>query len=349
MSDEPSSRSRHPRDAELMQRRAELLTDAAFTRSVLANSTEAICVLDLDARIELMSVGALRAMAITDEDDAIATFWLALWHDDARPQAAAAIAEAKAGRAGVFEGTHTADGQTGWWEVTVSPILGADGRTARLLAIARDITARRIAHQTQQMLMQEMHHRVKNMLAMVIGITAQSLARAPSIAEGRAAVERRLMALAEAHNVLRDGEADGTSLHRIVESAVAPCDAHPSRIDVSGPDIRLSPPAALAVAMALHELCTNAVKHGALSAAAGRVEIAWRIDATAQRFHLTWRESGGPTVRAPDRRGFGSRVIETSFRHQAGGRAEAAFEPSGVVWSLDVPLAALQDVEPREG
>jgi two-component sensor histidine kinase len=181
---------------------------------------------------------------------------------------------------------------------------------------------------------------MKNMLAMVMGVTAQTLARAPSIADGRAAIERRLMALAEAHNVVHE-DAGGTRLHRIVECAVAPC--HPAHIEVSGPDIRLSSRAALAIAMAFHELCTNAIKYGALSVETGRVAIAWRIDTAEPRLHLTWRERGGPTVRKPERRGFGSRVIEMSFRHQLDGSAEAAFDPSGVVWSFDMPLAALQD------
>ncbi len=348
MSDEPASRrQRRPdehthRQAELRQ--AELIGDAAFTRSVLATSGEAIKVLDLEARIEFMSVGALRTMAIGDEDDVIATSWLALWPEDAE-RATAAIAAAKAGLTGSFEGTRSVDGRTGWWEITVSPILGTDGRPARLLAIARDVTARKVADQAQRMLQQEMHHRVKNMLATVMGITTQSLANASSIVEGRNAVERRLMALAEAYNAHDDAE--GTRLLRIVESAVALCDARAARIDINGPDIRLSSRTAIAIAMALHELCTNAVKYGALSVESGRVELAWRIDATERRLHLTWQERGGPPVQAPERRGFGSRVIDTSFRHQLSGRAEAAFEPSGVVWSFDVPLAALQEAGPQ--
>jgi two-component sensor histidine kinase len=342
MSDEGDDHSPAPPDPDRARRYSELLTDAAFTRSVLANSTEAINVLDLDARIEFMSVGALRALEIDDDGPLISTSWLALWRDDAAAQAATAVDDAKAGVTTAFEGMRiTAMGDPSWWDVTVSPILGRNGRPARLLAISRNVTERKIVHQSQQMLMQEMHHRMKNMLAMVMAITSQSLARAKTIADGRLAVERRLMALAEAHNVLRDGGPDGTSLREVVNAAVAPYDAHPSRFAVTGDDFRLSSQAALAVAMALHELCTNAVKYGALSSADGRVELTWRIDAA--RFHFAWRERGGPRVEAPSRRGFGTRVIEASFRDQLGGDVTVSFEPSGVVWELETPVPALRD------
>src|SRR5258707_6856665 len=123
------------------------------------------------------------------------------------------------------------------------------------------------------MLMQELHHRVRNMLTMVMAITSQSLARATSITEGRHAVERRLMALADAHNLLRDGGADEASLRMVVGGAIRPYDSDPSRFALGGDDVRLSSSAALAIAMAIHELCTNAVKYGALSVETGSVGI----------------------------------------------------------------------------
>src|SRR5579871_4124828 len=140
MTDERIFRSSAQLKAELAQRHAALLTDAEFTRGVLANSSEAIIVLDLDARIEFASAGASRA-AGTDDDALLGTSWLALWRADAQAQAAAAIADAKDGRTAVFEGARgDHNGKSGWWEVTVSPIAGSDERPARLLAIERDIT-----------------------------------------------------------------------------------------------------------------------------------------------------------------------------------------------------------------
>jgi PAS domain S-box-containing protein len=346
MSDERIFRGPGNSSAELARRHAELLTDAAFTRSVLANSTAAIQVLDLDARIEFMSPGALQAMEVEDAEAIIGTSWLAFWHEDAEAhvQAAAAIDAAKDGKFGVFEGSRrTRQGQPGWWEVTVSPILGPSGRPARLLVIGRDSTARKRAEQSQQILLQELHHRVRNMLAMVMAITSQTLSRARSISEGRLAVEQRLMALAEAHNLVRDGGAEGANLRQIINGAIQPYNAEPPRFAISGADTSLSSHAALAIAMALHELCTNAVKYGALSTESGKVDIAWRIDDA--RFHLRWRERGGPAVEPPARRSFGMRVIEASFRDQLGGEVDISFEPAGVVCVVEAPLAALQDKE----
>jgi two-component sensor histidine kinase len=101
--------------------------------------------------------------------------------------------------------------------------------------------------------------------------------------------------------------------------------------------------------MALHELASNAVKHGALSAKAGRIDIAWRVEPASGRFQLDWRERGGPPVRAPTRAGFGVRVIEASFRDQLDGRVDIAFDPSGLRCAIDAPLAALQEAAANNG
>jgi PAS domain S-box-containing protein len=339
MSDERIFRSPEQLKTELAQRYEALLTDAEFTRGVLANSGEAIMVLDLDGRIAFASAGALRAVGVDDVACLIGTSWLALWRADAQAQAAAAAADARAGRRAVFEGARGAgNGKAGWWEVTVSPIAGTDEKPARLLAIAHDVTERRLAEQTQQVMMQELHHRVKNTLATVMAITSQSLARAPGIAEGRLAVEQRLMALAEAHDLLRAG-GDDASLREIVDRAISPYQTVPARIAVSGDDVVLSSQGAIAVAMGLHELATNAAKHGALSVKSGRVEIAWHV--AAGHLHFAWREHSGPPVQAPTRRGFGLRVIEASFRHQLHGTAALSFAPAGFACEVDVPLARL--------
>lgn len=323
-------------------RHAELLTDPEFVWSVLANSAEAIEVLDLEARIQFMSGGALRARHLDDGDALIGTPWLAGWRGDAHAQAAAAIAAAKIGRTSTFESQRdAAQSEPAWWEITVAPIRGSGGYPARLLVLARDVTARRLARQSQQAMRHELHHRVKNTLAMAMAIASQSLARARTIAEGRLAIEQRLMAFAEVHNVLREGDDNGASLHRIVDRASAPYDSTPSRFTLAGDDLTVTSSAALAIAMALHELCTNAVKHGALSARAGRVDIGWRVEPATRRFRLDWREHGGPAVRGPIRPGFGMRVIEASFRDQLGGRVDISPDPSGLRCSIEVPLSAL--------
>jgi two-component sensor histidine kinase len=194
----------------------------------------------------------------------------------------------------------------------------------------------------QRVSVQELHHRIKNVLAMAMAITSQSLARAKSLVEARSAIEQRLMALAETHNVLCDSGADGTTLRRIVNGAIMPYDTAPSRFTITGCEVPLSSRAALAAAMALHELATNAVRHGALSAEDGRVDITWRVDAPESRLHLTWRERGGPGVQEPTARGFGTRVIEASFRDQLGAEFALKFEPSGLLCTVAAPLSALR-------
>jgi PAS domain S-box-containing protein len=339
MSDERIFRSPDQLKAELALRHAELITDAEFTRGVLANSSEAIMVLDLDTRIAFASAGALRAIALDDPAVLVGTAWLALWRNDAQAQAAAAVADAKAGRTAVFEGARRGhNGKSGWWEVSVSPISGADGAPARLLTIARDVTERKLAQQLQQVMMQELHHRVKNTLATVLAITSQSLARASSIADGRRAVEQRLIALAAAHDLLLAGGGDDASLRQIVERAISPHETTPPRISVTGDDVTLSSRPAIAFAMGLHELATNAARHGALSVKSGRVDIVWRI--AEERLRLIWREYGGPRVEPPARRGFGLRVIEASFRDQLRGRVELSFAPSGFGCEIELPLAS---------
>jgi two-component sensor histidine kinase len=271
-----------------------------------------------------------------------------LWRED--PQAAAAAAAARDGRTSTYETRlSAAKGPPTWWEITVAPIRGSGGRPARLLAIARDITARHLARESQQAMRHELHHRVKNTLAMAMAIASQSLARAPTIAEGRRAIEQRLMALAEVHNLLREGDGNGASLRQIVERAIAPYDSEPSRFAVAGDDIEFASSVAIAAAMALHELATNAVKHGALAVRAGRVDIAWRVEPATRRFRLDWREHGGPPFNALPRPGFGLRVIEASFRDQLGGRVDISLDPPGLRCAIEVPLTALREATRTDG
>jgi two-component sensor histidine kinase len=240
----------------------------------------------------------------------------------------------------VFEGARGShNGTSGWWEVTVSPIAGGDGMPARLLAIARDVTERKLAQQTQHMMMQELHHRVKNTIATVMAITSQSLARAGNVADARRAVEHRLMALADAHDLLRAGGGDDASLRQLVDRATSPYETVPSRIAVAGDDIMLSSRGAIAFAMGMHELATNAAKYGALSVKSGHVDISWTV--AAGRLRLTWRERGGPPVQPPTRRGFGLRVIEASFRDQMRGTVELTFAPAGFACAVEVPVEQL--------
>jgi len=218
----------------------------------------------------------------------------------------------------------------------------------RLLAQAGiDAAEQKIVERLQRLLLEELHHRVKNTLSTVLSITSQSLRTAKSVKDGQQAIEHRLLALGRVHDLLLETNWTSAQLAAIVKAAIDPFDRDTGgRFFVQSSNIDVSPPAVLPLAMVLNELCTNAVKYGALSNATGRVEINSTVDEAQKLFRLTWTESGGPVVALPTHRSFGTRLIEHSFVRQLNGQAQLAFEPAGVVCVLDIPLAALKSPPP---
>jgi two-component sensor histidine kinase len=203
-------------------------------------------------------------------------------------------------------------------------------------------TERAAAERLQRLLLEELHHRVKNTLATVMAIASQSLRNATDLEQGRKSISHRLIALGRAHDLLLQTNWTRASLPAIVRAAIEPFDSPPhDKFVVRGAEIDVAPAAVLALAMALNELCTNAVKYGALSIPEGSVEITSVLDEDAQRFKLIWEEKNGPAVKPPTRRSFGTRLIESSLARLLHGDARLRFEPSGVVCEFDFPLAAL--------
>jgi two-component sensor histidine kinase len=184
-----------------------------------------------------------------------------------------------------------------------------------------------------------LHHRIKNTLAIVSVITSQSLRTAATMDHGRKAIEARFGALGRAHDLLMQISWAHSSLANVIRRAVEPYDGQGvGRFTIEGPEIGITSGVVIAFAMALNELCTNAIKYGALSVPSGHVEIVWTI--SMQRLQLTWTEKGGPTVETPTRRSFGTRLIG-SLGQQLSGKVHLAYEPTGLVYFLDVPLSAL--------
>jgi two-component sensor histidine kinase len=199
----------------------------------------------------------------------------------------------------------------------------------------------------QRLLLEELHHRMKNLLATVMAISSQSLRNADSIEHGREAIEHRLHALGRVQDFLLKVKWESASLSSIVQTAVEPFDKG-SRFSIKVPDIEISPSAILPLAMILNELCTNAVKYGALSNASGCVEISAIVDASKERFVFRWAEIGGPPVRIPARQNFGTLLIEQDFVGELRGEAHLSFEPTGVVCKLDIPLVTLIPQSPTD-
>ena len=222
----------------------------------------------------------------------------------------------------------------------------ADIDARALLAQAGiDAEQRETADRLQKLILEELHHRIKNTLATVSAIAAQSLRTATSIEHGQHAIESRLQALGRAHDLLLQVRWSSASLAHIVQGATEPYDSEgEGKFSIQGPDFKITSGAVIALAMTLNELCTNTTKFGALSVPAGRIEIAWTIDEKNERLHLTWTEKDGPPVQTPTRRSFGTRMIETLGR-QLNGKVEMAYAPNGFVYVLDVPLSSLKPPE----
>jgi two-component sensor histidine kinase len=204
-----------------------------------------------------------------------------------------------------------------------------------------DITARKAAEERQRLLLNELNHRVKNTLAIVQGLAQQSFRRQGDPQRARAAFEARLTALAAAHNLLTRNSWEPAFIAEVVEASLtAALGSDVERVDFAGPELKVPPQTAVSIALALHELSTNAIKYGALSEPGGTVRIRWetRFEGEQARFSLVWTERGGPPVRPPEARGFGSRMIEHGLAADLGGQAQLNFEPEGVVYTIDAPL-----------
>jgi PAS domain S-box-containing protein len=220
-------------------------------------------------------------------------------------------------------------------EIGLSPIDTAEG-TMTLAAVV-DISCRKRAESQRELLLAELNHRVKNTLAVVQGIAHQTFKDTDPGA--RKAFEGRLVALAVAHDLLTEANWENASLQQLAVDTLHLSAANGERVSLSGPRVLLPPREALALAMALHELYTNAVKYGALSNDTGRIALEWNRTVNPQtRLELVWREHGGPPVSPPKRRGFGSLLLDRTLAHDLDGTVAMEFKPQGLVCSIVAPL-----------
>lgn len=230
------------------------------------------------------------------------------------------------------------------WVHSRARVVRVPGKRLRLVGTVRDVTAEKAAEAQRKLLSEELEHRVKNTLAVVQSIVAQSLRTVATPAEARDAISSRLQTLAKAHDVLTRTSWAAAPIMEIIDGAVLAHGTPDGRIRTSGPLLHLKPRSALALSMVFHELCTNAIKYGALSRSDGFVDIDWSVDGDRddQVLNLSWSEHGGPTVVPPSRRGFGSRLIQTSVTGDLG-NTDLEFAATGVRWSLTGRLAAIQE------
>ncbi len=230
-------------------------------------------------------------------------------------------------------------------DFTYRPIRDAEGAISGVFVQGVDRTSSVRAAKRQRLLLDELNHRVKNTLATVQSIAAQTLRSAPDLHSARRDFENRIIALSRAHNLLSARAWVSIDLSAVAEQQFAAYEA--GRISVEGPKVVLNSKATIAVAMLFHELADNAIKHGALSTPEGGVSVGWRLeqDGEGERLTIEWNESGGPLVATPSRKGFGARMLERVALGELGGRLTVDYAPEGFFCQIGIPASSYARME----
>jgi two-component sensor histidine kinase len=221
--------------------------------------------------------------------------------------------------------------------------LGQTSKSGNLVASAVDVTDRHEAQDTQRLLMRELDHRMKNTLQVIQAIIRRTARAQTSIPAFEASLLGRIRAMSRAHELLAGERWLGADIDTIVRQETGGFDIG-GVVRIGGPPVRLNPKAALSIALAVHELATNASKYGALSTPNGRVDISWSLQRVGNEpwLAILWQEAGGPPVTPPEDRGFGSMLIERSIAYELGGDAVMEFRKEGLVCTIKVPLQTIR-------
>jgi two-component sensor histidine kinase len=242
---------------------------------------------------------------------------------------------------------YRADGEVRGFLTRAKPRFEADGTFLGMIGVNADVTEVRRFQAHQQLLINELNHRVKNTLATVQSIAHQTLQSEKLTRDAREQFTDRLLALSAAHNVLTRQSWGGAPMLEIVAEAIRPYeDAAEPRVTLQGPAVRLAPNIALALSMALHELATNALKYGAFSTREGRVSLTWSLDAAASQVAIEWREEGGPAVTAPTKLGFGTRLLQQGLATELGAAAVFDYAATGLVCAFKAPIQSALSPDP---
>ncbi|MDR6873081.1 PAS domain S-box-containing protein [Bosea sp. BE125] len=228
------------------------------------------------------------------------------------------------------------DGSKVWIGQTTSLVLDRDGVPLYFVSVYRDISVQRSALERQRFLLAELAHRSKNLLAVIQGIAGQTIRSVETLSDFKTRFTQRLQGIAATQDILVRQDWTGGDLRQLVATQLELFDLSKARISVSGPDVTLSADAVQSVGLALHELATNALKYGALSAPAGQVRVRWDSQADGSLI-VTWIEEGGPPVIAPSRTGFGSTVLDRMAASSVDGVVELEYAQGGLKWVLTIP------------
>ena len=237
-----------------------------------------------------------------------------------------------------FQTTENGPIQERFVNFVYQPIRDADGQVAGIFVQGNDVTDSVLAAQRQKLMIDELNHRVKNTLATVQSIAMQTARSHSDPASFAETFQARLMSLSHTHDLLTRSHWEGADLGDVLKHETEAHGCH--RVLANGPHLALPPAAALSLGMIFHELATNAAKYGALVTTEGRVMVDWSVsEVPERRLNLVWREIGGPAVTQPERRGFGSRLIERNVRHDLAGEVKLSYAIQGFKAEISVPLA----------
>jgi PAS domain S-box-containing protein len=333
------------RIAELESENQALRQENARARQILRSAVDyAIITLDDQGRITGWNFGAQQVLGYT-EAEVLGRFGDMVLSAEDRHQGKFTLELCRAlndGKAAKERWHVRRDGSRFWASGLMLPLLDEDGQPNGFLNILRDRTEVQVQAECRELLMAEMNHRVKNTFAMVQAVAAQTSRHASDMADFQAAFGSRLQALAHSHDLLISGGWDDAPLRGVIEGALGIYLGEPGRTTIEGVSVLLPANLVVALTLAFHELATNAEKHGALSVPGGSVHVTWQIKPAAKKsrqVELLWRESGGPSVRRPERQGFGSFLLKRGLG-QFGSSLRLDFQPSGLECHVCFPLGA---------
>ncbi len=329
------------RTAELQASNARLLESEQQLR--LATEAAEIGLWDVDTVTDTLfwppRVKAMFGIA-PDVSVSMANFYEGLHPDDKETIIAAFAAACDPQKRALYDVEYRTvgkeDGVIRWVAAKGRAVFDADGKCVRVIGTALDISKRKEAEERQVLLAREVDHRARNALAVIQSIIR--LTRAKTVDDYVQAIEGRIKALARAHTLLSDSRWQGADLATLVTEELAPYRAG-DKITIGGPDISLQPATAQGLALALHELATNAAKHGALSSPSGKITLDWQLHSDA--LALNWAETGGPGIASPSSRSFGLIVIVASIEQQLGGKAAFDWDPKGLRCAFSIPRSEL--------
>jgi PAS domain S-box-containing protein len=313
----------------------KVIKDAAWLQGALAADTVFAFQWDARAGVSRRSANALEILGFAPHETVTAKRFLAQIHPADRGLLNACVRGVRPGNPAYTVSFRFArpDGRQIWLEETSRAEFDTTGRLLYLRGLTRDVSWRRRHDEHQAMVLTELDHRVKNLLARVGAVISATRRQAASVDEYASALEGRIASLVNAHALLRDGR--GASLSELAQNQLAPY-ATVGNTTLAGPEVTLSLEATEAMAMVLHELVTNGVKYGALSITDGHVAIQWRRNLDGS-LRVDWREIGGPTINAQPTPGYGISLVRDLVQHELGGKVEFQCMQSGVNCTMILP------------